>query len=175
MGGREYAAIAGDTQTTFSIADVVSVVDEGALALPVFADTGGPFPGREGQIVSQSTLTAAQTQALASIYCALVSDVSLTLCNSAGDIIVEGAFAKNNILLQCLSVFRSDQNVFASADSTGTTMGAAMLAIDGKNDRVGIPAPDLTQATMTDPVLRKKLLEYRSLWHAKVRQRRQDL
>ena len=188
MGGREYAAIAGDTQTTFSIADLVSVIDEGALALPVFAETGGPFPGREGQIVSQSTLSAAQTQALASIYCALVSDVSLTLCNSAGDIIVEGAFAKNNMLLQCLSVFRSEQKVFASADSTGTTMGAAMLAIDGKQSDFiagahadesfngsGIPAPDLTQAAVTDPVLRKKLLDYRSLWHAKVRQHRQDL
>jgi len=56
---------------------------------------------------------------LASLYCALVSDESLTLCNSAGDIIVEGAFANNDILLQCLSVFRDEQKVFASADSTG--------------------------------------------------------
>ncbi len=200
MGGREFAAIAGTaakTNTTVSISDVLAVIELGALALPVFADTGGPFPGGEGLVVSQAPLTASQTQALASLYCALVSDESLNLCNSAGDIIVEGAFAKNEILLQCLSVFRGEQKLFASADSTGTTMGAAMLATDltqsaaardghARPDKQpdkqlkkqagasGITAPALTQAVVTDSLFRNKLLEYRSFWQSKVRQHRQD-
>ena len=103
-------------------------------------------------------MNPADRHALASLYCALVSDESLTLCKSNGEIIVEGAYAKNTLLLQCLAVLRAEQKVLASADSTGTTMGAAMLATDR------VTAPALVPAIESDPDLREKVLTYQEKW-----------
>ena len=158
MGGREYGAIAGSDPASPAVTDLLRIIDDNIYALPAFAETGGPYPGMAGRIVSNRKLTATDRHALASLYCALVSDESLTLCKSRGEIIVEGAFAKNALLLQCLAVFRSEQPVLASADSTGTTMGAAMLATDR------VKAPELLPAEVCEPAVRAKILNYQSRW-----------
>lgn len=159
MGGREFGAIAGKNPQMASVEDLTRVIDDGIFALPTFAETGGPFAGQDGKIITTRDLTPAERYALASIYCALTSDESLTLCGSEGDIIVEGVFAKNSLLLQCLAVYRSDQTVYASGDSTGTTMGTAMLVTDN------IPTPDLIKANRSNQQLTEKLLIYKKRWH----------
>ncbi len=163
MGGREYGAIAGRESSVIATeADLLSIIEHGVFALPAFAETGGPYPGLNGLIQSSITLSNSQRHALASLYCALVSDESLGLCYSSGDIIVEGAYAKNSLLLQCLAVFRDKQTVYASADSTGTTMGAAMLATDN------VKPPDLVRACDSSSDLKQKLIKYKAQWHQKV-------
>jgi len=162
MGGREYSAIAGDTPAEVGVADLLRIIDEKIVALPAFAKGGGPFPGMQGQILADRELSNVERHALATLYCALVSDESLGGSNSRGDIIVEGAYAKNPLLLQCLAIFREQQTVYASADSTGTTMGAAMLATDS------VAAPALQKVAAGDKALRKKLLAYRQYWQQQV-------
>lgn len=172
MGGREFSAIADEAglaaANTATTNDLQHIIDHNAFALPAFADTGGPFPGLQGTIETDNELTPAQRFALASVYCALTSDESLTLCGSSGDIIVEGAFAKNTLLMQCLAVFRAatnkPQEILASSDSTGTTMGAAMLASDN------IAAPSLTLVPSVTPDLTHQLLEYKRRWHQRLEQ-----
>lgn len=163
MGGREFAAIAGEGElVTASIDDVVRLIDEDIMALPAFAEAGGPYPGVTGEIRASRALSAGERYALASLYCALVSDESLHWCKSAGDIIVEGAFARNELLLQCLAVYRHQQSVFASTDTTGTTMGAAMLATSN------VSAPRLQPAARVDESIKQKLLNYRTHWRHKI-------
>lgn len=159
MGGREFSAIAGKSPQPASMADLVRILDSDIFALPAFAETGGPFAGQKGKIITPRELTPAELYALACLYCALISDESLTLCGSQGDIIVEGAFAKNSLLLQCLAVYRHSQTVYASSDSTGTTMGTAMLVTDN------IGTPDLIKATDSDQQLIQKLNDYKKRWH----------
>ncbi len=177
MGGREFSAIAGEeglaAANTTTAKDLQDIIDHNIFALPAFADTGGPFSGQQGTIETDNQLTPAQHFALASVYCALTSDESLTLCGSRGDILVEGAFAKNTLLMQCLAVFRTatdnPQDILASSDSTGTTLGAAMLASNR------IAAPSLTPVPAVTSDLTHKLLEYRRSWHQRIAQRTAQL
>ncbi|OED44640.1 hypothetical protein AB833_01250 [Chromatiales bacterium (ex Bugula neritina AB1)] len=162
MGGREFAAIAGDNSVVASMEDVLRLIDEKIIAMPAFAEAGGPYPGWVGEIRSVRELTERERYALASLYCALVSDESLHWCRSAGDIIVEGAFAKNKLLLSCLAVYRDQQSILASTDSTGTTMGAAMLVTRN------VSAPQLQPASRVDDLAREQLLAYRRYWHGEI-------
>ncbi|MBX2839991.1 MAG: hypothetical protein KTR35_24255 [Gammaproteobacteria bacterium] len=158
MAGREYAAIAGSETVHPTVDDLLNIIDDDIFALPSFTDTGGPFPGMAGMVQTHRNLTALDRHALASLYCALVCDESLTVCNATGDIIVEGAFAKNSLFLQCLAVFRTEQRLLASADSTGTTLGATLLAMPNIN------APELMPAVETEPKLERKLIDYKAQW-----------
>jgi len=165
MGGREFAEIAGSGATECSIDDLEFLLRNSIVALPEFARAGGPFRDCVGKIEildptlkPDTVLTPTQRFALATLYCALVSDVSLTLCGSLGDIIVEGAFSKNTLLLQCLSVFRTEQTIFSSDDTTGTTTGTAMLIADT------IKPPQLSKLPSLPLPLQGALLSYRRLW-----------
>lgn len=159
MGGREFSAIAGSSPAIATIDDLIRIIDDDVFALPAFAATGGPFAGKKGEIIADRDLSMLDRYALASIYCALISDESLTACGSSGDIIVEGAFSSNDLLLQCLAVYRDQQAVFASSDSTGTTMGTAMLVTDN------IETPDLVRANASPRFLVEKLQRYKKRWH----------
>jgi len=168
MGGREFAAIAGERIVPVTGADLEPLIDQNIFALPGFNEEGGPFPGLTGWVDTERELTASQRSALASVYCALVTDVCLDLCGSTGDIIIEGAYAKNNLLMQVLASLREGQSIFASTDSTGTTMGTAMLATDN------IPAPDLIALDAIDPHLQQKILSYRTQWQQRVESHKAD-
>ena len=98
MGGREYAAIAGDAAVAPTRADLSAALARGAMALPSFAEAGGPFPGRRGRLVDAGGLAPGERAALASLYLALMSDVSLNLLSSRGPIAVEGPLAQKHAL-----------------------------------------------------------------------------
>ncbi len=162
MGGREFGAVAGDTITPGTLTMLESLIDERIFVLPGFTGEGGPFQNLPGRIDCERRLSAAERTTLASLYCALVTDVCLDLCGSLGDIIVEGIYAKNTMLMQILNTLRANQTVAASTDNTGTTVGAAMLATRE------IAAPTLQSVAPLDAELGAKLLDYRSLWHGAV-------
>jgi L-fuculokinase len=72
MGGREYAAICGvdAVQTQPSVGDLEAVLESGALAVPSFADQGGPFRSQAGRIVGDAPDAPHHRAALAAMYCA---------------------------------------------------------------------------------------------------------
>ncbi len=158
MGGREFSAITGDEIVPASSEHLEHIISEDIFALPGFSEGGGPFATLKGHIATKRTLNAQERYALASIYCAMVTDISATAAGSMGDIIVEGAYAKNPLLLQVLNVLRQGQDVFLSTDTTGTTMGTAMLAI--KN----IAPPSLERVADASTTLAGKILDYRDRW-----------
>lgn len=128
MGGREWEILRGDTNG--EPADLERVMAQGVFALPAFVDQGGPFRHRTGRLVGPvERLNAAGKTALASVYCALMTDHCLTLLAQTGDVVVEGAFAGNAIYMDVLAALRGEyaQRVYGSTDSTGTTQGTAIL------------------------------------------------
>src|SRR4029077_21226741 len=93
MGGREYAVIAGGGDNPDPAA-IERVAAAGAIALPCFSGQGGPYATTKGVI--HGDVAGHDRTALATLYCALVSDLLLTRMGaSSGDLVVEGTFSGN--------------------------------------------------------------------------------
>jgi L-fuculokinase len=134
MGGREYAAICGADAGALqpSVADLETVLASGALALPSFADQGGPFRAQLGRIVGEVFDSPRNRAALAALYCALMTDYCLTMLEARGDVILEGRLASNEAFASALTALRDPQPVFRSPDETGTLRGAAALSMQAR-------------------------------------------
>jgi L-fuculokinase len=164
MGGREYAAIcaADDRLIEPSNSDLDTVLESAALAVPSFADQGGPFREHAGQIVGNAPDAPHHRAALAAMYCALMTDYCLTMIDGRGDIIIEGPFAANDAFASALAALRAPQPVFRSRDETGTLRGAVALSMlaHGKN-----PEPARLEPCPIGPVakLKSSRLKWRSL------------
>jgi L-fuculokinase len=137
MGGREYAAICGADAGAMqpSVADLETVLASGALAIPSFADQGGPFRAQLGRIVGEVVESPRNRAALAALYCALMTDHCLTMLGARGDVILEGRLASNEAFVSALAALREPQPVFRSPDETGTLRGAAVLSLLARGKR----------------------------------------
>jgi sugar (pentulose or hexulose) kinase len=133
MGGREFAALAG-APAPVSAADVAGLVASGALALPAFADAGGPFWRREGRIEGPAPATPQASTALATLYVALMTKLMLEKLEAPGDWIVEGGFAKTPAFAATLAALAPERRVLLAA-SAGSAEGAARLARWGRPQR----------------------------------------
>ena len=131
MGGREYASICGDDGLLAhpSVADLEAVLASGTLALPSFADQGGPFSAQAGKIVGHAPTAPRYRAALAAMYCALMTDYCLELLKATGDIIVEGRLASNEAFTSALAALRAPQPVFRSLGETGSLHGGVLLSL----------------------------------------------
>lgn len=160
MGGREYAAIAGDGAPMPVLRDVAAVVQAGTFAVPCFAPQGGPYARHTGRIVGPAPAEPADRAALATIYAALMTDDLLDrLGASAGPLIVEGRFASNAIYGAVLAALRPDQPVLAAPDTAGTALGASLLA--------SWPAPPhVASRHPVEPARIPGLHDYRARWRA---------
>ncbi len=158
MGGREYAALAGEDglSITPEPGDLERLIARGTLAVPCFAAGGGPFRARRGEVRGPAPANARERAALATLYVALMTDYCLDLLSSSGDVLVEGSFAKNPALTAVLAGLRTGQRVSLSTDATGTTLGAALLARFAGGQR---PEPALTTVS---PLLLPGLGGYRN-------------
>jgi hypothetical protein len=113
---------------------------------PGFTGKAAKLSGRRrvpvGVISLHGSLAACDRTALATLYCALVSDLMLTRMGATGgDLIVEGTFSSNLAFCQTLGALRPKQRVFAAEDAAGTARGAAMLAHWPPAYRVAEPTP----------------------------------
>jgi sugar (pentulose or hexulose) kinase len=156
MGGREFAAIAKRPDAPPTAASLRSVLRRGAMALPCFADGGGPFPGARGRILAEGLLAPDEETALATLYLALVAETSLDLLSARGPIAIEGPLAKNPLFGSLLAALRPAQPVGLSTDHAGTVGGALLLARPRH-----VRAPRLTPA---EPFEDDRLHAYRDLW-----------
>lgn len=147
MGGREFAALAGEQPAAFDRADLERLIARQTFALPCFAETGGPFAGQVGRITGPAPETAAERAALATLYVTLVADHALQALGAAGRVVVEGAFTANPWFGPLLAALADGRDVAVSDDSSGTTCGAGLLAAWGQGGAAASP-PALAPAVM---------------------------
>ncbi len=127
MGGREFAALAGDQPATCSYLELEQIVARGTMALPCFADSGGPFAGRAGSIEGLAPRNAGERFALATLYCVLMTDYCLDALGARGPVTVEGSFTANPWFGPLLAGLRPQQALGYSDDASGTTCGGWLL------------------------------------------------
>ncbi|RZL30605.1 MAG: L-fuculose kinase [Rubrivivax sp.] len=132
MGGREFGAIAGSDPAPFSTEDVERLIAQQTMALPCFAETGGPFAGRLGRVLGGLPQTDAERAALATLYVVLMTDHCLAALGASGRVVVEGAFTANAWFGPLLAGLAEGREVAVSDDSSGTTCGAWLLAAWGQ-------------------------------------------
>jgi len=158
MGGREYGEIVGAEMGDADATAIDRVIMSGATALPSFAQQGGPFASRKGEI--HGTVASVDRPALATLYIALMTDLMLTrLGAEVGDLIVEGSFAENLAYCGLLAALRPHQKVLVSGDSAGTARGAALLA------RWPEPFPEIELGGPIEPLSIEGLTAYRAAWN----------
>ncbi len=159
MGGREFAEISANvTPGKENLGDqIAALTTSGIFPLPSFTDQGGPFQDRAGRILGESNLRPESRQALAVIYCALMTDYCLDCLEASGDIIVEGSFVRTPAYVQCLAALRDNQPVYVSRDTTGTVSGAALMA------RIGSSSPPQLKQISKDRA-QLHMPDYRDKW-----------
>ncbi len=166
MGGREYemivpSGVSGDE------ASLREALDEMILVLPSVERTSGPFQGMSSQWLPTEPRGAARASA-ASLYLAMMTAASIELSGGAGDIIIEGPFARNRAFLDMLTVATGRPVMAMGGSSTGTSIGAALLAL-GRDHvfTMGASAP-----AAPPPDIRAGMERWRDAWTAAVRARK---
>lgn len=163
FGGMEFAAVAnGAPAEAASLACVAALVARGTHAVPSFTMTSGPVPDSlgKGHVKGPAVESDEERASLAALYCALMVSEQLDAITSKDDIIVDGPFSQNPVLLAVLAQLRPAQKVKASALRDGTTVGAAALAMiaDGKLPTIGIRMTEVRPAEIAG------LAAYQAAW-----------
>ena len=183
MGGREFATLCAGADPALAMpAALAEVVQAGWLALPSFAEAGGPFAGRAGRVLHRGAIAEAGISAvperlrpaLATIYCAclgalLVDDLAgHDAAVTAAPVILEGPLAHNRAYGRAMAALLPSRQVLRSTDPLeGTARGAWMLA------RWDTPVAALPGATALqsvacgDPALAHALRAYAQAWRAR--------
>ena len=144
MGGREFAALCGGVDPALATPDALAeVAQEGWMALPSFAESGGPFAGRPGRVLHRGAVVDAGVAAvperlrpaLATLYCAclgalLVEDLAgPDAATAVAPVILEGPLALNLAYGPAMAALLAPRPVLRSTDPLeGTARGAWMLA-----------------------------------------------
>ncbi|TPO05374.1 FGGY-family carbohydrate kinase [Mesorhizobium sp. B1-1-5] len=144
MGGREFSLLTEGQSQEWSEDDVAAVLARRVLLLPATQRGSGPFPHRDAEWINAENLSAGQRFAAISFYLALTTATCLELIGGNGATTVEGPFAQNRLFIRMLAA-ATGRPVVASETSTGTSIGAALLASDGatvlsKGERTRPPA-----------------------------------
>jgi sugar (pentulose or hexulose) kinase len=158
MGGREYEmtappGISGDDES------LREVLEKTVLLLPSVERTSGPFQGMASAWHSIEPQGPARASA-ASLYLAMMTATSLGLSGGKGDVIVEGPFARNSAFLQMLSVAVGRPVIPMARSSTGTSLGAALLALGGDHAF----AMDFPDPVVPLPKTRPGMERWRDAW-----------
>jgi L-fuculokinase len=160
MAGREYDTIAGDARVRSqpSLLSLESILNKHAVALPPFVKSGGPFEGHEGRLVNADNLDSQERAALATLYCALETDLLLDMLGTSGPIIVDGPLATNPLYGRLLATFRTSKEVSLGDYRGGSTTECARYLV---NQTTG--AAQLREAPPLDLL---DLDGYRTAWRA---------
>ncbi|TGT72690.1 carbohydrate kinase [bacterium M00.F.Ca.ET.159.01.1.1] len=150
MGGREFSMLTDGRPQEWLDDDVAAVLARQVLLLPSTQRGSGPFPHRDARWVNAEDLSPGQRFATISFYLALMTATCLELIGGDGPTTVEGPFARNPLFINMLAA-ATERPVVASETSTGTSIGAALLASDGalamsKGERTQPPADPAWQA-----------------------------
>jgi sugar (pentulose or hexulose) kinase len=131
MGGREFELLLGGIEdTSIDYQTLREVAKEGPMLMPSVVTESGPFQGRQHVWIGDEPIYGEpQRMAAISYYLAMISSQCLSLTGHDGPIVVEGPFARNRGY--CIMLAAAMQcKVYAASSTTGTSTGAAMLAIE---------------------------------------------
>jgi glycerol kinase len=144
------------------MACVAELVARGTYAVPSFTSSGGPVPRSlgKGHVAGPPAVTAREKASLAALYCALMVSEQLDAIASKDEIIVDGPFSQNHVLLGVLAGLRPAQTVKASALRDGTTAGAAAIALieEGRLPAIGLALAEVRPAGIAG------LADYQAAW-----------
>lgn len=139
MGGREFDLLTEGGAQKPSPDDVRAVLDNGIMVHPTFVPGCGPFPDGKGRwSTNPASIAAGMRTAAVSLYLALVARSAMAVAGAAGPIILEGPFGRDTLFAEALQAL-TRQPVLVAAGTTGTSTGAAMLAL-GPDGRPSLPA-----------------------------------
>ncbi|WP_291375570.1 FGGY-family carbohydrate kinase [Devosia sp.] len=159
MGGREWGLLVTRIVAP-SAADTSDIIARNVHVLPGTVPGAGPFSGAKGGWnVDPQSLSDGQRNAAVSLYLALMTRECLGLCGLGNMIVVEGPLARNTLFCAALGRL-SDVPVYASGDSTGTSMGASLLfgGSGGATTQHAVPPMDI-----------EGLEDYAAMWRSRVR------
>ncbi len=129
MGGREFDILTEGHAQTPTVEDARAVLDGGIMVHPTAVPGCGPFPdGKGGWSTDPSSLAAGVRTAAVSLYLALVAQAAMAVAGAAGPIIIEGPFGRDTLFAEALQRL-AGRPVAIAAGATGTSTGAAMLAL----------------------------------------------
>lgn len=160
MGGRELETL-GVVIDAPGLAGLVEVIANRVMILPTFASGCGPFPEARGQWLREPD-NADQRRAAAALYAALVADTALDLIGAGGALLIEGRFARSEVLVRALATLRPGTKVYTSEADADVSFGALRL-IDPTIQQLG----SLTKVVPLEQDLRG----YRLQWNERRRER----
>lgn len=166
FGGKEFEAVsAGAPAEAASLATVSALVGRGTSAIPSFTLTSGPVPGSlgKGSVLGPPAAGDGERASLAALYCAQMVSEQLDAIAAKDDIIVDGPFSQNPVLLAVLAQLRPGQKVKASALRDGTAAGAAAIALirDARLPTIALKLADVSPAAIPG------LAGYHAAWRAR--------
>lgn len=154
MGGREYEAIAG-TDARPNLPALLNVIERQSMAVPAFA-SGGPFAGREGRLVDADGLSGSERASLATLYVALMAELSIEMLGADGTVAIDGPLASNPLFGSILGALLPERSVELSSGDGSNTRAACYLA--GFHDAPPSPMAPASAAAL------KSLPGYRDAW-----------
>jgi sugar (pentulose or hexulose) kinase len=168
MGGREYEVIAGerklDRQPTGD--SLEAVLEQDAMALPSFAGTGGPFVGSRGKLLNAEKLDDLQRGALATLYCALQSDLLLDMLGEPSTVIIDGPLTQNPLFGPTLARFRTGSIQNRNAQVSCSVLNSDNRAGPTECGRLFLGHRPQSNLRPAQPLELPGLEEYRDKWRA---------
>jgi sugar (pentulose or hexulose) kinase len=143
MGGREFDMLTGGSAAEPDAEVLARVIRDQLMILPSVVQGSGPYPAHAANWLNGKPRSAAEQNAAASLYTALMTGTCLELIGALGPTIVEGPFSRNHTYLSALRCLTGRRQVIALPGSTGTSLGAALLAGGQCSLK---PAPDAVMA-----------------------------
>lgn len=171
MGGREFAEIMAGYPIDPEAANAAlpNVLDRPLLLMPSVVPESGPFQGRAAAWLTEEATEPGARLAAASLYLAQVTAVCLDLIGAQGPLYIEGPFGENRLYCELLA-WLTDRPVHVGTQ-TGTSVGAAMLAIDGEpsaSSTVDTTQPAIDPAAILARASRTSLTRAHERWLAKL-------
>ncbi|MFV0431700.1 MAG: FGGY family carbohydrate kinase [Alphaproteobacteria bacterium] len=119
-----------DVDTKIDAHDLKQALKSNCYIVPSFASSGGPIAntGTQGKIEGELPKQNNQKYALAILYSAMMTQISLDYIDVGSQIIIDGPFTKNPLFLQLIAIFNKNADIYISNESSGTLFGAAMLS-----------------------------------------------
>ena len=161
MGGREFAAVAGDAGGPADRAALARLVATGTMALPCFGQDDGLAPGRAGRgsITGPMADDGQARFSLAVLYAALLTAEILDALPPARTVVLDGNYVRDPLYGALVQHLHPETEVRINTDSFGISAGAALLA--GHQSRT---APVALSLARPDTAGLPDLTAYRARW-----------
>ena len=160
MGGREWSRLMQGRDATVAPADVEAVLAHGIMLFPAVEPGSGPFAGRVHRwSVPEAGIPDGQRAVAAAWYLALMTAVCLELIGAEGPVVVEGPLAANLQFTEMLAAILPGGLAPAGRATTGTSAGAALLALPAGGEA---PAAEAAPLHLRAP----RLAAYAARWRA---------